>query len=407
MTDSSRRRVFLLSGLLLAVMLATAADAANDPLKAARACRQETAKKLAKLAGASFKAADTCHKKRNACRKNDPKCAGAAAANCNALPIALGAPDAAALTKKCPTPVLAGLFYPDDLVQQLATVTATQVHTSGAVIQGNSNLADDSKDDADKQRKKQNRKCHDTIGRERTKLAKKILANAIKCQNEADKTEDVFGPRDAFCATSPTVGELQTAAQQKIVKACTRPAKSGGAPITPEEVGSCTKNFPACVTDPSVITAEALADDAYTLVSSCSPVLQSTSRSVYQIIRRFFRISQFGKQVSKIPPFLKGKKVRANPIGRVAEPAPSVAVNRSPFHPGGGRSMQVTIPSSATANHRLGSASPPAPTAVTPRSSRSTWLSSQRRPSSAPVAQGSRSWTSRSSSSRPAMSLTS
>lgn len=353
------RHSLLLLAPIAAFFLSTQAHAAVDPLKAARACRKQAANQLAKLVGASFKAVDTCHKKRNACRKDNPKCAADAAATCNALPVAVDPSSAAALAKKCPTALLDGLLsVPDELAEQIAMLTAIRVQTSAVAVQGNPNIADDSKDDGQKQEKKQKRKCHDTIGKERTKLAKKILARAVKCQNEADKEADVFGPRDddAFCGSTPTVDELKAAAQQKILKACTRPAKLGGTLIEPSDVDSCTQSFPACVTESATTAAETLANEPYTLVSSCSPVLRSSQRGprgLFQIVRRFFFFPVFGKPITKIPPIAKKKMVRSRPLRRDGDPPPLVLVNRSAIHPGGGRSLKIGVPTGATATSKL------------------------------------------------------
>jgi cysteine-rich repeat protein len=230
--------------------LALARPAGADT-KASADCRGAIAKGLSKLANTGFKLNDKCHKTQDK--------ALMATGACNDVSNSLfdptgkyakaGTKSGEGITKKClpGDPVLDNYDGKDPETAVGAVIDDTVGGNSAAVV-GNTGLGGD----------KAKVKCNEAIGKSRTKIAKEIVKNSIKCQQLKDKTASTFGPLDPSCVDPGTksVGR----AQEKISSAC------GSSPTAGSDAGSCDP-LPGCVTDAATTAAQGIAKAIYQKVT--------------------------------------------------------------------------------------------------------------------------------------------
>jgi cysteine-rich repeat protein len=240
-----RTRVALVVALG-ASALALARPAGADT-KASIDCRGAIAKGLSKQANTGFKLNDKCHKTQDK--------ALMATGACNDVLNSLFDPtgkyvkaqtkSSDGITQKClpGDPVLANYNAMDPQTDAGGVVDSTVGGNSGVVV-GGANLGGD----------KAKVKCVETIGKSRTKIAKEVVKNSIKCQSTKDKTATTFGALDPSCVDPGT--KSVASAQTKISEAC------GTGPTAGSDVGSCDP-LPGCATDGSVAGAQAIAKAIY------------------------------------------------------------------------------------------------------------------------------------------------
>jgi cysteine-rich repeat protein len=195
---------------------------------------------------------ERCHRKRNK---------GHETGNCNQLPTGTEAGyrrrEARADRRIgffCPpdNPALAN-YPPGDVGAALLPHVRRILEDSATRVQGAPSLTGGS------QEARTLRKCHRTVGAERTTVVLDIVSGAARCQQHLDRAGDgLFGPIEPSCLG--TGGDTAVKAASRTQKAC--------AQVPGSAIGSC-RVLPECVVDEAVSTGQELARLAYGGPTEC------------------------------------------------------------------------------------------------------------------------------------------